>query len=100
MKLFHVLIFLSIAADIYKVTLESPGVIGGFPIKPGDYRVVVDGDKATLTSGKTKVEVPVKVETGDKKFNYTQVESHSEGDKEIVDGIHVGGSKTTLVFKH
>jgi hypothetical protein len=87
------------AAPVYKVTLTEPEVISGSVVKAGDYRIVVNGDKATLTSGKTSIEVPVKVETGTQKFQYTTVESRSQAGKNMLDDIHVGGTTTTLVFK-
>jgi hypothetical protein len=90
---------LASAAPAYKVTLTEPSVIAGSVVKAGDYRIVVNGDKATLTSGKTTLEVPVKVETGTQKFQYTSVESRTEAGKTVLDDIHVGGTTTTLVFK-
>ena len=105
MKLFRLtfsfasLALLASAAPVYKVTLTEPAVIAGSAVKPGDYRIVVNGDKATLTTGKTTLEVPVKVETGAQKFQYTSVESRTEAGKNILDDIHVGGTSTTLVFK-
>jgi hypothetical protein len=87
------------AAPVYKVTLTAPEVISGSVVKAGDYRIVVNGDKATLTSGKTSLEVPVKVETGTQKFQYTTVESRTEAGRNVLDDIHVGGTTTTLVFK-
>jgi hypothetical protein len=96
---FAALAALASAAPAYKVTLTEPAVIAGSVLKPGDYRIVVNGDKATLTSGKTSLEVPVKVETGTQKFQYTSVESRTEGGKNLVDDIHVGGTSTTLIFK-
>jgi hypothetical protein len=105
MKLFRsVLCFASFAllasaAPVYKVTLTEPAVIAGSVVKAGDYRIVVNGEKATLTMGKTSLEVPVKVETGTKKFEYTSVECSSVAGKNMLDDIQVGGTTTTLVFK-
>jgi len=105
MKLFRLtfsfasLALLASAAPAYKVTLTEPAVIAGSVVKPGDYRIVVNGDKATLTSGKISLEVPVKVETGSQKFSYTSVESRTEAGKTTVDDIQIGGTSTTLVFK-
>ena len=87
------------AAPVYKVTLTEPAMIAGSVVKPGDYRIVVNGDKATLTTGKTSLEVPVKVETATKKFEYTSVECRDEAGKNVLDDIHIGGTATTLVFK-
>ncbi len=74
-------------------------MIAGSVLKPGDYKIVVNGDKATLTMGKTSVEAPVKVETGTQKFQYTSVECRSEAGKNVLDDVRVGGTMTTLVFK-
>jgi hypothetical protein len=90
---------LASAAPAYKVTLTEPAVIAGSVVKPGDYRIVVNGEKATLTLGKISLEVPVKVETGSKKFEYTSVECSTEAGKNMLDDIHVGGTTTTLIFK-
>jgi hypothetical protein len=87
------------AAPVYKVTLTEPAVIAGSVVKPGDYRIVVNGDKATLTMGKTSLEVPVKVESGKQKFHYTSVECRIDDGKNMLDDIQVGGTSTILVFK-
>jgi hypothetical protein len=96
---FASLALLASAAPVYKVTLTAPAVIAGSVVKAGDYRIVVNGDKATLTSGKTSLEVPVTVETGNQKFSFTSVESSMVAGKNVLDDIHVGGTSTTLVFK-
>jgi hypothetical protein len=96
---FASLALLASAAPVYKVTLTEPAVIAGSVVKAGDYRIVVNGDKATLTSGKISLEVPVTLETGKEKFANTSVESRTEGGKNMLDDIHVGGTNTTLVFK-
>jgi hypothetical protein len=90
---------LASAAPAYKVTLTEPAVIAGSVVKAGEYRIVVNGEKATLTSGKTSLEVPVKVETATRKFEFTSVECSTEAGKNMLDDIHVGGTTTTLVFK-
>jgi hypothetical protein len=96
---FASLALLASAAPVYRITITEPAVIGGSALKPGDYKIVVNGDKATLTSGKTSIEVPVKVENGTEKFSYTSVESSTESGKTFLDDIRVGGTSTTLVFK-
>ncbi|HVO96719.1 MAG TPA: hypothetical protein VMT15_01565 [Bryobacteraceae bacterium] len=86
------------AAPVYKVTLTQPAVVAGSVVKPGDYKIVVNGEKAVLTSGKVTLEVPVKVETGKQKFAHTSVESREEGGKILLEDIQVGGTTTTLIF--
>jgi hypothetical protein len=87
------------AAPAYTVTLSEPAVLAGSVVKPGEYRIVVNGEKATLTSGKMSMEVPVKVETGSQKFKYTSVECRDDAGQHLLDDIRVGGTTTTLVFK-
>lgn len=105
MKLFRSLLsiasfaLLASAAPVYKVTLTEPAVLAGSIVKAGDYRIVVNGDKATLTAGKTSLEVAVTVETGKQKFEYTSVECRTEAGKNMLEDIHLGGTTTTLVFK-
>jgi len=96
---FASLALLASAALTYKVTLPESAVIGDSVVKAGDYRIVVNGDKATLTTGRTTLEVPVKLETGKQKFHYTSVDTRLEGGKTILDDIQVGGTTTILVFK-
>jgi parvulin-like peptidyl-prolyl isomerase len=96
---FASLALIASAAPVYKVTLTESAVLAGSVMKAGDCRIVVNGDKATLTSGKTTLEVPVKVETGSQNFRYTAVECSTEAGKNMLDDIQVGGTATTLVFK-
>ena len=85
------------AADTYRVTLLEPSVIGGKELKPGEYRVVVDNNKATI-KGHNDVEATVKVETAEKKFGTTAIRYTQAGGKNTVQEIRVGNSKTKLVF--
>jgi hypothetical protein len=105
MKLFRFPIYLASlalvvsAAPVYRVTFTEPTIVAGSLVKPGDYKIVVNGDKATLSMGKTAVEAPVKVETGTQKFHYTSIDCRTEAGKNIIDDIQVGGTTTKLVFK-
>lgn len=86
------------AASNYNITLFQPSMFGSTELKPGDYRIQLDGDKAVIKAGKNSVEAPVKVEEGDQKFARTSVK-YSNGDgKYHVQEIRLGGTKTTLVF--
>ena len=89
----------SAKGPVYKFTLLQATVVAGSEIKAGDYKVEVNGDKATIMAGKTVVEAPVKVETGTEKFGLTSVECSTTEGKNVLDDIRVGGTKTTLVFK-
>jgi len=87
------------AANKYSVTISEPATVAGTAIKPGTYSVVVDSGKATLSNGKTTVEVPVKVEEGKEKFNSTTVRYNTAGSMYQVQAIKVGGTKTTLTIQ-
>jgi hypothetical protein len=88
------------AASSYSVTLFQPSVVGDKELKPGDYRIEVDGDKAIIKSGKQSIEAPVKTETGDKKFPQTTVRYSNADGRYHVAEIRLGGTKTTLVFNN
>ncbi|BDC49013.1 hypothetical protein F183_A13290 [Bryobacterales bacterium F-183] len=83
------------AAEKRTITLYSPSVIGGQELKPGDYRIVVDGNKLSIKDGKRTIEAPVKVESEAKKFDTTAV--RYAADKEVTE-IRLGGSNTKLVL--
>ena len=86
------------AGERYTVTLHQPTMVAGTELKAGDYKVEVNGNKATLTSGKKSVETPVKVESGDQKFASTTVRYATAGGSYQIDEIRVGGTKTKLIF--
>jgi len=89
----------AVAAESYKVTLFQESIVNGSTLKAGDYKVVVDGDKATITAGKKKVEAPVKVEAADSKFSSTSVRYQNGDGKYRVKEIRLGGTSTKLVFE-
>jgi len=86
------------AADKYTITLSHPATVAGTPLKAGDYKVTVEGEKATISDGKNKVEAAVKVESADRKYNSTAVRYATSREQYMIDEIHVGGTKTKLIF--
>jgi hypothetical protein len=83
------------AASNYSVTIASVTRVGQTELKPGDYKVTVEGDKVTFKSGKNVVEVPATVETGTKKYESTILDSSGSQ----LQDIEVGGTKVKIVFK-
>jgi len=83
------------AATKYNVTLFQPTMVNGNELKPGDYKVEVNGDKAIFKTGKQTVETPVKVEEATDK-NSANTVRYAEGNK--LQEIRIGGSHTKLVF--
>jgi hypothetical protein len=86
------------AGERYSVTLHQTTMVAGTQLKPGDYKIQINGEKATISSGKNSVEAPVKVENGDQKFPSTTVRYATAGGNYQIDEIRVGGTKTKLVF--
>jgi hypothetical protein len=85
-------------AETYHVTLLKPSVVAGKELKPGDYTVEVNNDKAVISHGKQSVEAKVKTETADKKYGSTTVRYELEGDKYKMQEIGIGGTRTKLVI--
>ncbi|HEX4593164.1 MAG TPA: hypothetical protein VH157_02760 [Bryobacteraceae bacterium] len=83
------------AATSYNVTFFEPVVVNGTTLKPGEYKVEINNDKATLKKGKAIAESPVKVESNDAKYPTTSVRLAGTQ----VEEIHVGGTRTKLVFE-
>ena len=83
------------AASTYTVTFFQPVVINGQNLKPGDYKVQLDGDKVSIKQGKSVTEAPVKVENSDNKFVTTSVRLNGSQ----VEEIRLGGTHTRLVFE-
>jgi hypothetical protein len=88
------------AASSYKVTLFQPSVINGTELKPGQYKLTLQDNKAIISSGKTSVEATVKTETADSKFNSTTVRYQNGDGKYRLQEIRLGGTNTKLTFEN
>jgi hypothetical protein len=86
------------AGSRYTVTIGEQAEIGGQSVKPGEYRVEVQGNRATLKGEGKSLEAPVHVVEGDAKFPRTSVRYNIAGGKYRVEQIQIGGTKTTLIF--
>jgi len=86
------------SAASYSVTLFQPSVVAGTELKAGEYKLTIDGDKATITKGKEKVEAAVKMETSENKFSATSVRYSDQGGKMKIQEIRLGGTTTKVVF--
>jgi len=87
------------AATTYHVTVNDPIWVGGNEVKAGDYKVAVEGNKVTFTSGKKVVEAPAKVETNSQKFSSTALISEQAGGKQKLSEIRIGGTTTKIVLE-
>jgi hypothetical protein len=84
----------------YSFSLKGPAVAGGAQLKPGDYRLKVDGAQVVLTDKDGKViDTNTKLEPAERKFDQTAIISiDSEGAHRIV-CIQLGGSSYSVVFE-
>lgn len=88
------------SAKSYEFALSGVTKVGSVELKPGQYTVKVTGSNAVFTEVDTakSFTTPVKVQSGDKKFETTRVDASKEGGTDVVKDIELGGSKTRLDF--
>ena len=86
------------SAKSYTVQLLQPAMIGTVELKPGEYSVEVVNDKAVVRNGRLHTEAAVKVEANGDKYGGTSVLLNDVGGKMHIREIHLGGTKTRLVF--
>ena len=80
-----------------RVTLFQPSTLNGVELKPGEYKIQVEGDKLTLQNGKTKAEAAVKIEQNGEKFSSTSIRYMNGDGKMRITEIRIGGTNTKLV---
>jgi len=86
------------SAKSYSIDLFQPALLGTTQLAPGHYSVDVTDQKAVVRNGRIHCEAPVKVENMNQKFNTTTVRFANGDGKMHIQEIHVGGTKTKLVF--
>jgi hypothetical protein len=88
------------SAKSYEITLSSPSKVGAMQLAAGSYKLQFDGAKATFTNLNTdkQVTADVKVNTVEKKYDVTAIDSTKTGEVEQINAIELGGSKTKLEF--
>jgi hypothetical protein len=86
------------AATTYKVTIADPVTIDGKVLKAGEYKVEVNDNNAVIRHGKDSTEVKVRTESNPRKFDATTVRYSKDGASNKLEEIHVGGTKTKLIF--
>jgi hypothetical protein len=87
-------------AKSYEIILSSPTKAGNVQLKPGQYTLKVNGNNAIFTevNSSKSYTTSVKVETTEKKFDDTRVQSTKDGDADRIEEIDLGGTKTKLGF--
>lgn len=87
------------AASSHTVNFTKPAVVGNTELKPGDYKLELNGTTAILKKGKTSVEAAVTVESGKDKFRETSACCLGDDGKYRLQEIRVGGTNLKVVFK-
>jgi hypothetical protein len=89
-----------VSAKTYEIILSGPAKAGSLELKAGQYKLKVDGANATFTeiNSAKSFTTPVKVQTGEKKFDDTRVQTTRDGNVDKIEEIDLGGSKTKLGF--
>lgn len=88
------------SAKSYDIILSGPSMAGTQELKPGEYKLKVEGSQAVFTDVQSSRSwtAPVKVENSATKFQQTTVESSNKGDMATIHAIDLGGSNTKLEF--
>ena len=82
------------AASNYSVDLKKPVTVGSTQLQPGQYKVEIQGDKATFKMGKNVVEVPATLGKSDQKYGTTGIVT--DGAKLVE--IDLGGTTEKILF--
>src|SRR6266496_7320 len=83
-----------LSAKSYSITLANPTQAGDVQLRPGDYKMKVEGGMAVFTDldRNKRFTVPVKVENSDDKFSETAVITKNDGGVDRIKEIDLGGS--------
>lgn len=90
---------MALAASGYHMTINNPTWVNGNELKPGDYRVQMEGNKVMITGRDTSVEAPAKIESAAKKYPTTSLTTDEVNGKRQLQEVDFGGSKTSILFK-
>ena len=83
------------AASSYDVVISNPTWVGATQLKPGTYKLELQGNNAVFHSGKkTVAETTTTIEKGDHKVQSTEVTTSDSRIKEI----RLGGTNSKLLF--
>lgn len=97
--LFAVAVLPVASAATFSVTLIEPVVVNGKALKAGDYQLDVKEKSVVFLKGKKQiVEVPVKIESTNKKPERSQVLYNEDKGKFSIKQIELGGTTTKLTF--
>lgn len=88
------------SAKSFDVVLANPAMAGSAELKPGEYRLKIEGSQAVFSEaqGNKSYTVPVTVDNNPRKFDQTVVDSTSQNGMDNIHSIELGGSTMKLEF--
>ncbi len=86
------------SAKTYHLTLSEPYTVGATQLKPGDYKIVVNGSTAALEDDRGKVQANGTLETV-RNFDNTAVVSNNRSGTPHIQTIELGGTRLQIDFK-
>jgi hypothetical protein len=89
------------ASSAHSIKLDKPAVISGAELKPGEYKLEVNGDRVTISNKKASVDATAQVETTTgEKFRATTMCCVGDDGKYNLQEIRVGGTNQKLVLSN
>lgn len=91
----------ALADRSYPVTLTNAAKVGSVELKPGEYRLVLDGSSAHFAHQNTgkKIKVLATIDdTAGKKFDKTEIHSTRANGEVLITEIRLGGTTTRVAF--
>ena len=95
--------FLTLALSVacarsHTINVAQPIVVAGTELKPGEYRLDLEGGKIRLRNGTVKVEANVRAETVEQTIRATRLRLEVVNGKYQLKEIQLGGTNTRLVL--
>ncbi|MBS1854999.1 MAG: hypothetical protein JST11_06520 [Acidobacteria bacterium] len=88
------------AAKNYNFSMYDTAKAGSVQLKPGDYKVKVDGSKITvMDSDGNRIDAKATLQPVEKKYDQTAVAMKKASDGNEIQYIELGGTKDKLVFQ-
>jgi hypothetical protein len=87
------------SAKTYNVTLFQPSMVAGTELAAGDYKLEVEGTKATLKAGKKTTTCNVRIEKAADKSSSTRLRMVAKDGKMHLSEIRLGGTDTKVIVE-
>lgn len=88
-----------VSAKTYTFTVSSPSQIGTVALKPGDYKLKVEGTQALLMDRDGRpIETAAEVESAERKYDHTAITSLNDGGTAKIVSVTLAGSIYKVVF--